>query len=180
MYAIIFHPCSSKGVCGETCFRSLKSILVVVLGSLALGQRRNLPPSPTSSPSACLSWANNPVYVCRVLDVFGQDYDGQPLRHAEQKDVDEFCTHLMHKLENSSKAAGSLIQSVFGGTLAYQIICRYFWSLSGQTKVLIYLILYCLLSEGTYTVYAYWPLTKSPKTNPQLSRYLLRKARHLG
>lgn len=54
-----------------------------------------------------------------------QDYDGQPLRLAEQKDVNEFCTHLMHKLERSSKAAGSLIDTVFGGTLVYQIISRY-------------------------------------------------------
>lgn len=53
-----------------------------------------------------------------------KDYDGQPLRHAEQKDVNEFCTHLLHKLEGSSKEAGSLIDRVFGGTLVYQIISR--------------------------------------------------------
>lgn len=53
-----------------------------------------------------------------------QDYDGQPLRHAEQKDVNEFCTHLLHKLEGSSREAGSLIDRVFGGTLVYQIISR--------------------------------------------------------
>lgn len=54
-----------------------------------------------------------------------KDYDGQPLRHAEQKDVNEFCIHLMHKLERSSNDAGKLIQRVFGGTLVYQIVSRY-------------------------------------------------------
>ena len=54
-----------------------------------------------------------------------KDYDGQPLRHAEQKDVNEFCIHLMHKLERSSGDAGKLIQRVFGGTLVYQIISRH-------------------------------------------------------
>lgn len=59
------------------------------------------------------------------LFFFPKDYDGQPLRHAEQKDVNEFCIHLMHKLERSSKDAGKLIQRVFGGTLVYQIVSRY-------------------------------------------------------
>lgn len=38
--------------------------------------------------------------------------------------MNEFCTHLLHKLEGSSREAGSLIDRVFGGTLVYQIISR--------------------------------------------------------
>ncbi|CAM9942345.1 unnamed protein product, partial [Choristocarpus tenellus] len=51
-----------------------------------------------------------------------KDYDGQPTRLAEQKDVNEFCTQLFGKLEGSSAGAGEVINKVFGGSLVYQII----------------------------------------------------------
>ncbi|CAM9745405.1 unnamed protein product, partial [Ectocarpus sp. 12 AP-2014] len=73
---------------------------------------------------ASLRISQRKFYDTKPFCAVFMDYDGQPLRHAEQKDVNEFCTHLLHKLEGSSKQAGSLIDKVFGGTLAYQVISR--------------------------------------------------------
>ncbi|CAN0231579.1 unnamed protein product, partial [Hapterophycus canaliculatus] len=74
---------------------------------------------------ASLRISQRKYYDTKPFCAVFMDYDGQPLRHAEQKDVNEFCTHLLHKLEGSSREAGSLIDRVFGGTLVYQIISRW-------------------------------------------------------
>lgn len=49
------------------------------------------------------------------------DYDGEPLRLGEQKDINEFASMLFDKLECNRKSA-DLVSACFGGKLVYQII----------------------------------------------------------
>jgi ubiquitin C-terminal hydrolase len=50
-----------------------------------------------------------------------KDYDGEPVRLGEQKDVNEFAAMLFEKLETNEDCK-SLLQNCFGGKLVWQII----------------------------------------------------------
>lgn len=54
-----------------------------------------------------------------------KDIDKKPLSISEQKDVDEFYNLLFDQLDMSlqSTSQGSLIQEVFGGSFANEVIC---------------------------------------------------------
>ncbi|CAM9309084.1 unnamed protein product [Discosporangium mesarthrocarpum] len=73
---------------------------------------------------ASLRISQRQYYDTRPFCSVFMDYDGQPIRLREQKDVNEFCTQLFDKLEGTSAGVGPLIKQVFGGSLVYQIISR--------------------------------------------------------
>lgn len=60
-------------------------------------------------------------YDARSFCAAFRDYDGQPLRLSEQKDINEFASMLFDKLDCNKKSA-EVLNGCFGGRLVYQII----------------------------------------------------------
>ena len=50
-----------------------------------------------------------------------RDYDGEPIRLGEQRDVNEFANMLFEKLEAANPAGARLIRATFGGTIVNQV-----------------------------------------------------------
>ena len=90
----------------DTCETVLISQLKVILGMMSAKQRK----------------AYNASYILQLI----KDVDGNNLSINEQKDVDEFLSLLMDKIEMGFKnsPAKPLVQNSFGGFFSGEIICK--------------------------------------------------------
>jgi hypothetical protein len=64
----------------------------------------------------------NPVNLLHSI----KDFEQQPLKEHEQRDIDEFFTMFMDQLENSLKAinCSDIIKQQIGGIFTNEFICK--------------------------------------------------------